>query len=557
MVFWLLGIILIIALIVSLIIYRRWLERKKQIAVIKEKWGKPYYTDINFALASIYLDANPEANKITGDTANDLDLDNIFAYIDRTNSKPGQQYLYNKLHNPELDIVVLKQLDKDVTSLGNDRTKQEKIELELSKLNSNNAYYLPELFVKEQQALFTPLQTSYIQISWILMIGLILMLCLVTSQVYFLALIGLAVVNTIIHYKNKGKIAQYTHSLPQLLILNKVGRWLILNVGERGNETVFNSLNKLDKLKRSLLFVNFQNSIGGDPIDIFAAMFEFIKTIFLLESLMFITSIRQVNKYRKEIETIYKYVAEIDMLISIDSVRIGLPYYAKPEFTSGDQELKITELYHPLVENCIANSICSNLNKGGLITGSNMSGKTTFIRAVALNTLLAQTIYTCCAKEYHAPLLNIHTSIRVSDDIEEHKSYFQAEALAVLDIVNRCGIDEPFRSLVIIDEIFRGTNTIERIAAAKSVLSYLTANRNFVFVSTHDLELAELLGDEYAIYSFEEMVNDKRLVFDYKIKEGLLKNKNGIAILQFLGYPQSVVDDAAKVSLLLREKYQL
>jgi len=557
MIYWLLGIILIIAAIVSLIVYRKRLEKQKKVAVIQEKWGKPYYTDMNAGLVRLYLDANPQANKITSDTANDLDLDNIFAYIDRTNSKPGQQYLYKKLHNPDLDIDLLKQLDKDVTSLGKDRVKQEKIEMELSKLNSNNAYYLPELFVKEQQPLFTPLQTSYIQISWLVMIGLIVMLCLVTSQVYFLALIGLAVVNTILHYKNKGKIAQYTHSLPQLLILNKVGRWLIVNIAERGNETVLNSLNKLDKLKRSLLFVNFQNSISGDPLDIFAAIFEFIKTIFLLESLMFITSIRQVNKYRKEIETVYKYVAEIDVLISINSVRIGLPYFAKPEFSANDQELSIIELYHPLVDNCVANSIVANVNKGGLITGSNMSGKTTFIRAVALNTLLAQTIYTCCAKEYRSPLLNIHTSIRVSDDIEEHKSYFQAEALAVLDIVNKCGVNEPFRSLVIIDEIFRGTNTIERIAAAKSVLSYLTANRNFVFVSTHDLELAELLGDEYAIYSFEELVNDKRLVFDYKIKQGLLKNKNGIAILQSLGYPQSVVDDAGKASEQLREKYQL
>ena len=557
MIYWVLGIILIIGLIVSLAIYKRQLETKKRIAAIREKWGKPYYNDVNFSLAGLYLDSDVRHNKITGDTANDLDLDNIFAFIDRTNSKPGQQYLYKKLHDPELDIDVLKQLDKDVISLGKDRVKQEKIELQLSKLNSKNAYYLPELFVKEQQPLFTPLQTSYIQISWIVMICLIVMLCLINSQVYFLALITLALVNTALHYKNKGKIAQYTHSLPQLLVLNKVGRWLIMNVAERGNENVLNSLNNLDKLKRSLLFVNFQNSISGDPIDIIAAIFEFIKTIFLLESLMFITSIRRVNKSRKEIETVYKYVAEIDILISIDSVRIGLPYYAKPEFSVSDSELKITELYHPLVENCVANSIFSNVDKGGLITGSNMSGKTTFIRAVALNTLLAQTIYTCCAKEYQAPLLNIHTSIRVSDDIEEHKSYFQAEALAVLDIVNKCGINEPFRSLVIIDEIFRGTNTIERIAAAKSVLSYLTANRNFVFVSTHDLELAELLGDEYVIYSFEELVDDKRLVFDYKIKEGLLKNKNGIAILQSLGYPQSVVNDAGKVSEQLREKYQL
>jgi DNA mismatch repair ATPase MutS len=323
------------------------------------------------------------------------------------------------------------------------------------------------------------------------------------------------------------------------------------------NEKILAALGKIDKLKRSLLFVNFQNSISSDPLDVFSAIFELIKTVFLLESVMFISSLKKVNRYRLEIETVYQYVAEIDMLTAIDSVRTGLPYYTTPVFTTQDTELKIAELYHPLVDNCVANSIISRADKGGLITGSNMSGKTTFIRAVALNTLLAQTIYTCCAKEYVAPLLNICTSIRVSDDIEEHKSYFQAEALAVLDIVKQCGINEPFRSLVIIDEIFRGTNTIERIASAKSVLSYFTANRNFVFVSTHDLELAELLGDDYAIYSFEELVNDKRLVFDYKIKEGLLKNKNGIAILQSLGYPDSVVKDAGIVSEQLRQKYQL
>jgi len=557
MIYWLLGIILIIVFLVAVAFYRKYKAKQNRLAEVRDKWGKPYFNDQNLDLIRIYTESKPGVNKITSTTANDLDLDNVFAYIDRTNSKPGQQYFYNKLHNPTLDAVELQQLDRNITALGKDRAKQERMELELSKLNTKNAYYLPELFVKEQQPLFTPLQTSYIQISWIIMICLIVMLSLVHSQVYFLALLGLAILNTALHYKNKGKIAQYTHSLPQLLVLNKVGWWLIKNVAVCGNERILAALNKIDKLKRSLLFVSFQNSISSDPLDIFSAIFELIKTVFLLESVMFISSLKKVNKYRAEIEVVYQYVAEIDTLIAIDSVRAGLPYYAKPVFTKEDAELKITELYHPLVDNCIANSISSRADKGGLITGSNMSGKTTFIRAVALNTLLAQTIYTCCAKEYIAPLLNIHTSIRVSDDIEEHKSYFQAEALAVLDIVKQCGIDEPFRSLVIIDEIFRGTNTIERIAAAKSVLSYLTANRNFVFVSTHDLELAELLGDDYAIYSFEELVSDKRLVFDYKIKEGLLKNKNGIAILQSLGYPDSVVKDAGIVSEQLREKYQL
>jgi hypothetical protein len=118
MIYWILGIILIATLIVSLAIYKRRLEIKKKIAAIKEKWGKPYYNDVNFNLTGLYLDS--DSAKITSTTANDLDLDNVFAYIDRTNSKPGQQYLYKKLHDPELDIDVLKQLDKDVMSLGKD-----------------------------------------------------------------------------------------------------------------------------------------------------------------------------------------------------------------------------------------------------------------------------------------------------------------------------------------------------------------------------------------------------------------------------------------------------
>jgi DNA mismatch repair ATPase MutS len=145
----------------------------------------------------------------------------------------------------------------------------------------------------------------------------------------------------------------------------------------------------------------------------------------------------------------------------------------------------------------------------------------------------------------------------MTDDLGDNKSYFQAEALAVKNIVTQTIASKPANSLVIIDEIFRGTNTIERIAAAKAVLSYFIQNQSFVFVSTHDLELAELLGSDYKVFSFEEVIGDDRLVFDYKIKEGLLKNRNGIAVLKGVGFPESIIDDANKVSSLLRAKYNL
>jgi DNA mismatch repair ATPase MutS len=216
--------------------------------------------------------------------------------------------------------------------------------------------------------------------------------------------------------------------------------------------------------------------------------------------------------------------------------------------------LEITDLYHPLIENCVANSLSAKYNEGVLITGSNMSGKTTFIRSIAVNTLLAQTLYTSTSRCYQAPLLDICSSINMADSLDESKSYFQAEALSIFNILNHVKATGG-NCLIIIDEIFRGTNTIERVAAARAILSYLSANKNFVFVSTHDLELAELLGDEYAVYSFEEMAADERLIFDYKIKPGILKHKNAIAVLKAIGYPESIIANATKVSDELGKKY--
>ncbi len=145
----------------------------------------------------------------------------------------------------------------------------------------------------------------------------------------------------------------------------------------------------------------------------------------------------------------------------------------------------------------------------------------------------------------------------MSDDLGAHKSYFQAEALSIRNIIRANEAAKPLNSLVIIDEIFRGTNTIERIAAAKAVLSYFIETKSFVLVSTHDLELAALLGNDYKVFSFEELSGDDRLIFDYKIKEGLLKNKNGIAVLKGLDYPQNIIDEAGKISVQLRDKYDL
>jgi hypothetical protein len=546
--------ILIVLLILSVLGSNN--SKKKKLSQIRERWGKPKYANRSFKFIAAYLNDSSDST-ISPDTTADLNLDDLFEYIDRTNSKPGQQYLYKKLHTPGISEAYFDALEKQIAFVNRDQNLRELAELELSKLSHFNAYYLPGLFSKPQQPLFKPLFKFYIAVAPFLTITLFISLFIIPNQFAFVLLLLMVVGNVAIHFINKIKTVGYTPSLPQLLILYDVGKWLAKNKLFEDTGTVDDSLNKIAKLKKSLSFINLQNKLEGDPTDISFLIAEWLKMFLLIEPLVFIISIGRVNKYLDNIKTLFEAVAAVDMAISIQSVREGCGYYCKPQFITGSDNISIKGLYHPLIENCIANSINIDNKQGVLITGSNMSGKTTFIRAVAINAILSQTINTSFAHEYCSPPLKVSTSININDDLEENKSYFQAEALSVKSIIEDVAASGPINSLVIIDEIFRGTNTIERIAAAKAVLSYLIKNESFVFVSTHDLELAELLGEDYKVFSFEELIVDGQLVFDYKIKEGLLKNKNGIAVLKRLGFPDSIIDEATQVSAQLRSKYNL
>ena len=558
MFYWLFTLVFFTCALVLISIFNYFEKRKlveKNLERIRNKWGRPVNSRRNFKMIAAYLHGIEDPARVSTAMADDLDLNNIFNFIDRTNSKPGKQYLYKKLFTPETSFENLLKFDKKVEALNLPRPDLELMELDIAQLNSTDSYYLADLFLREHEPVLAPAIGVYVRISGVAIIGLLISLFIVPNPVSFIVLVLLIGGNIALHFGTRNKISAYTRSLPQLMILHGVARKLLKKVKSEQEELIKQSLSKLSGLHRALRLVNFESKLAGNPENLAYAIYKFFKVLFLLEPLMFFTSVRRINKYRADIEVIFNFVAETDTLISVMSLRAGLPHYSKPVFYTESLKMDLTDMYHPLIYNCVPNSIHTRTDEGVLITGSNMSGKTTFIRSIAINTLLAQTVYTTCTREYKAPLLKIQTSIRTTDDLGENKSYFQAEALSILDIINQCGGDEPVKSLVIIDEIFRGTNTIERIAAAKSVLTYLTDNKNFVFVSTHDLELAELLDNDYAVYSFEESVNDTRLVFDYKMKTGVLKNKNGIAILETIGYPESVVEDAYIVSEELKRKY--
>lgn len=529
---------------------------KKRLAKIKGKWGKPVNARRNFDLIRLYLDSDEAPSKISAQTANDLDLNSVFNYIDRTNSKPGKQYLYKLLHHPITDTDILHELDAEIEDLNIDVPARDRLEIELSRLNSNNAYHIVNLFLRAHQPVFQSVLNTYIRVSPFLILAGFVSLAIIPNIFSFIFLVLLFVYNVVIHFTSRKKISAYTSSLPQALIMQKVAVTLVKSGKFSHTDAVKQSLTRLLGLKRALRLVNAESAVVSANTDIGHAVFQLFKILFVVEPYVYTSSLKQIEKFREDLRVVYEFIGRADALIAIQSVRAGLPFYSKPEFTGTDGKIEIAELFHPLVVNCVPNSLyTTDADRGALITGSNMSGKTTFIKALGLNTLLAQTIFTSCAKSYKAPVLKIQTSIKTADNIDEQKSYFQAQASAILDIIDHSAEKETIKSLVIIDEIFRGTNTIERIAAAKSVLSYITANQNFVFVSTHDLELAELLDEDFMVYSFSDSKDGRRLVFDYMLKQGLLKSTNGIAILKSMGYPESVIEEANIVSERMMNKY--
>ncbi|MEN0054823.1 MAG: hypothetical protein AAGC65_14205, partial [Mucilaginibacter sp.] len=404
----LLAIVLGFSFISSYYLKRRVSE--KRLEKIKSKWGKPVNKRRNFDLIKIYIDADNSRNKLSESTAEDIDLKSVFNYIDRTSSKPGKQYLYKKLHFPKNSAQQLLELDAKVEAINTDKHNRELIELELSKLNNTNAYYIADLFLKKHIQLFVPAMKFYVKAVPFIILALIISLMVLPNPVSVLLLLFFVGYNVVLHYANQKKISAYTNSLPQLLIMHKVAVWLVKNTSV-GNEEVKSCLQNMLSLKRSLSIINFESKLINSAGDLSYAVFRFIKTIFLLEPRIYINSLKHIENYRTDIEQVYEYVAETDMLISIQSVRDGLPYYSKPEFIDRDTKMDITELYHPLIDQCVPNSLYTRADKGALITGSNMSGKTTFIKAIAVNALLSQTLFTSCAKVYQAPFLKIQTSI--------------------------------------------------------------------------------------------------------------------------------------------------
>jgi hypothetical protein len=470
-------------------------------------------------------------------TWSDLDLDLVYAVVDRCESAVGQQFLYHLLRTPTLDTKRLDDFDELADRLTRDGTARNAIAKLLERLNRAKAFYLPNLFLlplpwRPRFRWLFPLLT-FLAVASIASI-------FVVPQMLFVA-IAIFVVNIGIEMTFRRRIYEYVRPLRVLDSLLRTGRAVaqLAIVRERFPQLAADVV-ALKPLTRSTVWLSLEREGFDDPMTI---VWQYLNMFFLADVNAFAASFAVLEKKRDVVERVFDAIGTLDAAISVASFREGAEFWSRPLFTPRAKALEAIDAVHPIIAEPVPNSIHVE-QRSVLVTGSNMSGKTTFLRTIGVNAVLAQSIATTLTRGWRAPLLRVQSSIGRGDDLSLGKSYYLAEVERVGLLVRDSGGD--VQHLFVIDEIFRGTNTSERIAASRGVLDYLNRGDDLVFVATHDVELIDLLGDAYESHHFRELIDGDELRFDYRIQPGRSSTRNAIALLELMKFPSEIVEAAKK-----------
>lgn len=517
-------------------------SKKKILEKLRSNWTLPIDKFRSFDLISYYhqnkIKNNPDYSLVDENTWSDLNFDEIFTILDRNTTPIGQQYLFHILHKYEKDQDVRDNRLDLAEYFKNNPTVREEIQYHLLSIDTHKTNFISPLIFGE-----LPKRPKYFQLFWVLsyVAWISISLIFVNTQFFFLALASFLLNLIVNHIYSKNIHDSFEGFSAINSFFNTV---LKINKIENVN------LSELDFLKKKKRIVKrIKKKIGSFVIDtagsneLMSGLIEYLNIYFLYDLKKYSRSIGLLKKYQKDIQKVFETIGKIDIAISMASYLSYVNTYSAPNLIEVNKSINFDDVYHPLLVDAIPNPL-TDFRKSVLITGSNMAGKTTFIKTVGVNTILAQTLNFCLAKSASIPKLKVISAIRREDNLEDSKSYFFVEVEGLKEFIETASSSN--NNLFLIDEIFRGTNTVERLAISTAVLENLSEN-NFVFVTTHDIELQELLESKFDMFHFSERVKDNKYYFDYKLKAGPTSSGNAIKLLEIKDYPNSIVKRANSI----------
>lgn len=473
-------------------------------------------------------------------TWNDLNMNGIFALMNHTQSSSGAEYLYDMLRTPHLKKDEFGELEKHISFLQKEEDKRVSVQMKLHMLGRSGKFSIFD-YIEYLNNLGNCSNKKHILMLMAFIVSVLLLFYNVVSGV-FLLLVVIAV-NMVTYLREKSSIQPYLTSFSYIMRLIRCAD-SILKIGLDEMPDYQHELKqkvaKLAPIRRNYGAVAKMNSSSGNPLEI---VVDYINMLTHIDIMRFNHMVCLVKENKEAIYELVEAIGYIDAVISIGAFRESLQFYCVPVFDEGKEvALCIEDGYHPSVSNPVVNSFTQK--RGILVTGSNASGKSTFLKMVAINAILAQTIHTCAAGSYRGRLYKIFSSMALRDDLMAGDSYYIVEIKALKRIMDAAEEISENPLLCFVDEVLRGTNTVERIAASAQIMENLAQKGVYCFAATHDIELTHLLAEKYDNYHFEEDVKDGDVLFSYRLLAGRAQTRNAIKLLKVIGFSDKITECA-------------
>lgn len=524
-------------------------SRKRVFGKIRKTYGqwpeREYSMEEFDAISHYYVHRKKEGLPVIDDiTWNDLDMDRIFMLLNHTWSCIGESYLYCLLRMPAMEEETLKERNRLIEYFRTHPGAREKMEYRFARIGKTGSQsmfdYIYNLAELKPEAVWP-------EFVWI--IAVVVSFGSIFINAAFGVLLFLAVMfgSWYYYYRKKKRIEPFLRSCSCLIqILKESESFGKIDAPELKNyqEKIVQAGKLLRKLKRSTHFVVGGNA--GENGELTKVFFDYINYTFHLDLIEFNTVLRELAAHMDDLEGLIDAVGALECATALASFRtLAEGSYCIPEFKKGSRaSLSCENVFHPLIPDPVKNSITAE--RGVLLTGSNASGKSTFLKTVAVNAILAQTIDTCMADSWKGNFFRICTSMALRDDLAGKESYFIVEIKSLKRILNAA--DGKIPILCFVDEVLRGTNTVERIAASSEILESMEREDILCFAATHDIELTHILEKGYDNYHFEEEVRDNDVLFNYRLFKGRAVSRNAIKLLGVMGYDPKLIEKAQNMA---------
>lgn len=534
----------LVALMFIMGMYEARKERKKLMFRLRNHYGEVRereYRPEEYASISRFFSKHPEKGQIDDITWNDLGMDDVFKRLNDTYSSAGEEVLYHTLRTPCFDEDKLEHLEGLVRYFAENTEERVKCQLVFHRLGYTGRFSMYD-YLDYLGALGKRGNVKH----WIFNVLFIpaIAFVILNPSVGILCLVALMLFNIFTYFKEKNEIDPYITSFAYIMrLMAAAEKAEKLQGKELEEETVLllRHRKNLSRFRRGAFWLmsSGRMSGSGNPLDI---VLDYLRMVFHLDLIKFNAMLEQVRGCLEDVDVLFHTLGYLETAIAIGAYRNSLKEGSCVPVLSAEGEvcLKAVSLYHPLIANPVKNSV--EAKKGILLTGSNASGKSTFLKTVAINSIFAQTIHTVLADAFESNYFHICSSMSLRDDLAGGESYYIVEIRAIKRILDIASGKE--KVLCFVDEVLRGTNTVERIAASTEILKSLAKKEVMCFAATHDVELTELLAGEYDNYHFEEEIADGDIRFPYRLLKGKATTRNAIKLLQLLGYEESIIADA-------------